>query len=365
MAAMTAFTLRFEDEGCLDAREVGGKGKGLAEMTQAGLPVPPGFAVGAGAYRAFLDQGELREEVATVLRRLDAADQASMADAAREIEGILGAHPLPDEVASEIEQAYLELCEKLGVPDLPVAVRSSATAEDSAADSFAGEFETWVDITGVAGVVEHVHRCYVSVYADRVLHYALGRGIDLNGVEMAVVVQKVARARAAGVMFTLDPISGDRSRIVLEASWGLGLSVVGGEVTPDRFIVNKIGLTLREQVVGDKRVQYLHGNGAVEVPAEQQAEFCLREDEVLALAGLGKALERTHKAPQDIEFAIDSDLPDGENVLLLQCRPETVWSSVPRTPKFDKGAGVMSWVTSGITDASSISGTSGHSHGHP
>lgn len=360
----TPYTNWFEDEGCLAVREVGGKGKGLAEMTQAGLPVPPGFTVGATAYRAFLDQNNLRGKVAAVLAGVDAHDHAALGRASKELERLLTGSPLPDEVAAEIEHSYLALCERIGIADLPVAVRSSATAEDSAADSFAGEFETWVDISGAQGVLEHVHRCYTTVYADRVLHYAFERGINLDGVEMAVVVQKVVRARAAGVMFTLDPISGDRSRIVLESSWGLGLSVVGGEVTPDRYIVNKVGLSMQDRILGDKLVQYLHGDGAVDVPADLQGEFCLSEDEVLALAAFGKSLEKTHKAPQDIEFAVDSDLAEGENLLLLQCRPETVWSSASRTPKFEKGAGMMAWLTAGISNASSITGTSGHSHGH-
>lgn len=357
----TTFTLPFADEGCLDVREVGGKGKGLAEMTQADLPVPPGFTVGASAYRAFLDADGLRGRVAEELARLDRTEHGAFERASRRIEGLLAAQPLPDAVAADIARAYEELCERVGVADLAVAVRSSATAEDSSADSFAGEFETWVDITGVDQVLAHVHRCYTSVYAERVLHYALERDISLDGVEMAVVVQKVVRARAAGVMFTLDPITGDRSRIVLESSWGLGLAVVGGEVTPDRYIVSKVGLTLQERVLGDKRVEYLDGHGAVEVEEERQREFCLRDEEALALATLGKRLEKTHRAPQDIEFAVDTDLPEGENLLLLQCRPETVWGSRERTPRFEQGAGMMSWITGSISSAAST--VPGHDHG--
>lgn len=359
----TMHTLAFTDDAALDAREVGGKGKSLTEMTLAGLPVPPGFTVAAGAYRAFLDQDDLRTRVAEVLADADAADPASLAAASARLEALLADVPLPDEVARQVADSYRALGERVGVPDVPVAVRSSATAEDSAADSFAGEFETWVDVTGVDSVLEHVRRCYTSVYAERVLHYALERGIDLATVEMAVVVQKVVRARAAGVMFTLDPISGDRSRIVLESSWGLGLAVVGGEVTPDRFICSKVGLTLQERVLGDKRVQYVTGDRVVDVPEEQQQAFCLSESEVIGLATLGKRLEKRHGKPQDVEFAVDADLPEGENLLLLQCRPETVWSSRERAPRFEKGAGMMSWITGGISSASSMPGSTGHSHG--
>ncbi|MFI9629458.1 PEP/pyruvate-binding domain-containing protein [Streptomyces sp. NPDC052042] len=363
----STFVLPFSDEGCLDARAVGGKGKGLAEMTQAGLPVPPGFVVSANAYREFLAAGNLRERLTALVARVDLHDAASVERVSAELEDLLAAQPLPERLVSEIAAAYRTLCDQLGVPDLAVAVRSSATAEDSAADSFAGEFETWVDITGVHDVLAHVHRCYTSVFAGRVLHYALERGIDLAGVEMAVVVQKVVRARAAGVMFTLDPITGDRSRIVLESSWGLGLAVVGGEVTPDRFIVSKVGLGLQEKVLGAKRVEYRDGAGAVPVEEPRQREFCLRDEEVLALAALAKTVEKQQQAPQDIEFAVDEDLPDGQNLLLLQCRPETVWSSKQRAPKYEQGAGLMSWITGSISSAAATHSTSpsavpGHSH---
>jgi pyruvate,water dikinase len=357
------FTLPFTDEGCLDAREVGGKGKGLAEMTQAGLPVPPGFTVAASAYREFLSGGDLRETVSAIVAEVDLGDPASVERAEAALHGLLADRPLPDRVAADVAAAYRSLCDQVGVEDVPVAVRSSATAEDSAADSFAGEFETWVDVSGVDSVLDHVHRCYASVYAGRVLHYAIERGIDLDGVEMAVVIQKVVRARSAGVMFTLDPITGDRSRIVLESSWGLGLAVVGGEVTPDRFVVSKVGLRLQDRVLGDKKVEYRDGAGAVAVDDGRRQEFCLGDDEVLALAALGKAIEKAHRAPQDIEFAVDSDLPDGENLLLLQCRPETVWSGRRRAPRFDQGAGLMSWITGGISSASSTAPARGHDHG--
>ncbi|MEV7013532.1 PEP/pyruvate-binding domain-containing protein [Streptosporangium sp. NPDC051022] len=371
----STFILPFSDAGRPDAREVGGKGKGLAEMTRAGLPVPPGFTVTAGAYREFLAAGDLRERLAALVAEVDLHDAVSVERVSGELEDLLAAQPLPDRLVGEIAAAYGALCDQVGVPGLAVAVRSSATAEDSAADSFAGEFETWVDITGVDDVLAHVHRCYTSVYAGRVLHYALERGIDLAGVEMAVVVQKVVRARAAGVMFTLDPITGDRSRIVLESSWGLGLAVVGGEVTPDRFIVSKVGLRLQDKVLGAKRVEYRNGAGAVPVEEARQQEFCLRDEEALALAALAKTVEQEHHAPQDIEFAVDEDLPEGQNLVLLQCRPETVWSSKQRAPKFEQGAGLMSWITGSISSVSATHSTGssaapgqaheevGHDHG--
>jgi pyruvate,water dikinase len=169
--------------------------------------------------------------------------------------------------------------------DVPVAVRSSATAEDSAGNSFAGEFETWVDVVGADDVLAHIQKCYASVFTGRALSYALERGIDLSTVEMAVVVQKTVRVRSSGVMFTIDPISGDRLRIVLEASWGLGLAVVGGEVNPDRYVVNKVGLQPIERIASKKHIEYRNGHAPVDVAEERRTQLCLTDSELVALAG--------------------------------------------------------------------------------
>lgn len=343
------YTVTFDSGSCLDTREVGGKAHGLAAMTAAGLPVAPGFVITAGAYRRFLDQDNLRRGIAAVLDETDATTPDGRALAERRIADLLAQVPPPPAVVAEVTAAYHELCRTTGTDDVPVAVRSSATAEDSTLDSFAGEFESWVDVVGAPAVVEHVHRCYASLYTGRVLAYALERGVDLHGVQMAVVVQKTVRARAAGVMFTLDPVSGDRSRITMESCWGLGLAVVGGEVTPDRFTVTKVGLQIVERTPGDKRIEYRRGDKATEVPPERRHQLSLADAEVIALAELGKRLERLHGAPQDVEFAVDEDLPEGENLVLLQCRPETVWAKVERTPAFDTNAGFMSWIASGLS----------------
>jgi pyruvate,water dikinase len=320
----TAYTSGFHEPACRDPREFGGKAAGLAGLAAAGLPVAPGFAVGVAAYRAFLEFGGV-----------------------------------PGPVAAAIRERYRRLCVEVGIADVSVAVRSSATAEDSAAASFAGGFETWVDVAGTEDVLAHVRRCWDSVFSARAVDYARANGVDPAGVEMAVVVQKTVRARSAGVMFTISPVTGDRSRIVIEASWGLGLAVVGGEVTPDRWVVDKVGLTVAERTPGDKRIEYLRGDAAVDVHPARWAEPCLTDEQVLALARLGKRIERGHGCPQDIEFAIDSDTADTADtadVVLLQCRPETVWSTRSHVPKFDAGQGVASWISGAVTGPARESG---------
>ena len=306
-----AYTCGFDEPACRDAGRFGGKAAGLADLTAAGLPVAPGFAIGVGAFRAFL----------------------------------AGEGVMPDAVAAEVRTRYQRLSMDAGVADVSVAVRSSATVEDSAAASFAGGYQTWVDVSGPVEVLSHVLRCWQGVSGERAVAYAEANGIDPAGVEMAVVVQKTVRATAAGVMFTVSPVTGDRSRIVVEASWGLGLAVVGGEVTPDRWVVDKIAMTVVECVPGDKRIEYVYGTtAAVDVHPVRWAQPCLTDQQVLALAKLGKEIERGQAAPQDIEFAVE----DG-NVVLLQRRPETVWSARPHPPKFPAGQDVTSWIIKAIT----------------
>ena len=362
---MSSLVLPFADPACQDNRQVGGKAVGLAEMTAAGLPVPPGFAVTASAYREFLSGSGLRARLDEILAEANADDPASLARAGELAEAAVLEVELPDDVAAAIAVAYQELCDLVGVPDVSVAVRSSATAEDSVGASFAGEFETWVDISGVDSVLDHVRKCYAAVYSARVLDYLSQQEIDPHEIKMAVVVQKTVRAKAAGVMFTISPISGDRSKVVVEASYGLGLAVVGGEVTPDRFIVDKITMAVSDTMMGDKRIEYRRGDvPPTPVDDDRQAVMCLEHDEVQALATYGKQLERMHSAPQDIEFAVDEELPADANIVLLQCRPETVWSQVDRKPAFDSGAGLMSWITGSMTNAGKNQQTPAHVHDH-
>ena len=360
------YTARFDQPSCLDVAAVGGKALGLAEMTAAGLPVAPGFTVCTAAYRAYLEQSGLRALIERTLDGVSPAHPGQVTAAEQTIAEALASAEIPTDVATAVTAGYEALCAQVGVPDLSVAVRSSATAEDSVGASFAGEFETYVDISGADDVLAHVRRCWHSVFAGRALSYALDKQMNPLDIEMAVVVQKTVRARAAGVMFTLSPITGDRSRIVLEASWGLGLSVVGGEVTPDRYAVDKIKLSICERVPGDKRIEYRRGGAPVPVAEDRWSQLCLDDDHVVALARLGKSLERLQHCPQDIEFAVDEDLPPGSDVILLQCRPETVWSTKARPPAFDPTGGVLSMVTasvSGAPDRRTTPTDGGHRHG--
>ncbi|SMG34406.1 Pyruvate phosphate dikinase, PEP/pyruvate binding domain [Corynebacterium pollutisoli] len=345
------YTLTYNQEECTDPRRVGGKTASLAEMLRDGMPVAPGYGITVDAYRDFLDQGDTRERLAEILDDLTpTSGQAAYDEAEEKIAEVFDKIGIPEPAATAIRDRYQELCDRVGIQDVSVAVRSSATAEDSVDASFAGEFETWVDIVGADDVIEHVLECYRSVYTGRVLTYLASKGIRPQEIEMAVVVQKTVRARSAGVLFTVTPITGDRTKISLDASWGLGLAVVGGEVTPDHWVVDKITHSVVSHTPGDKRIEYRRGDAPVPVDESRWIDPCMSDEEVLALAELALEIEkRRDGAPQDIEFAIDEELPAGENIILLQCRPETVWSNIERKPAFDSSASMMNWITGTIS----------------
>ncbi len=324
---MNKLTVPFEHQAALDKHLVGGKGHGLAVMAQAGIPVSPGFTIMTHTYRQYLEHSGLRHRVHDALSSVDRESIDALDEVALRIAAWFDEIPLPAPLQAAVGEAYGDLCSAVQVPDVSVAVRSSATAEDSAGASFAGEYETFVGVRGIEQVDLYLRRCWASAFTARALSYAWKHQIDPLAVDMAVVVQKTVNARAAGVVFTVSPVTGDRSRIVIEASYGLGLGVVGGDVTPDRFVVAKIEGHVVERVVGDKHIEYLTNEVPTPVDPERRVKLCLDDAEVLALAKVGKRLERMHDAPQDIEFAIDRDLPPGDNIVLLQCRPITVLPS--------------------------------------
>jgi pyruvate, water dikinase len=303
------YVLWFEDAESFSGEAVGGKFSSLAEIAAAGFAVPRAFAVTAEAYRRFLRENGLEE----------AARAASDVEAGKAMQAAIEAAPLPARVADLIAEAYVRLGD-----EVPVAVRSSAVAEDLEGASFAGQYETYLWIRGTDAVLEHVRRCWTSLFSAEVLTYRPG-GLA-SGLGMAVVVQEMVQSRAAGVMFTLDPVTGDRSKIVIEGAWGLGEAVVSGLVTPDRFRLDKVTLEIVERAIADKPQEYrVDPDGAAglrPVPADRRGVACLEEAQVSALAALAKRIEQHRRAPQDIEWAVD----EGERVYILQVRPETVWS---------------------------------------
>jgi pyruvate,water dikinase len=319
-----------DDTGDTSSRVLGGKFSSLAEMTAAGFAVPPGFGITTAAYEAFVEHNDLAAELAEATAGLDRADlQAVEAVSARLTERIEAA-PLPPALEAAIAEAYAALGERRGDAGLPVAVRSSGVSEDLAGASFAGQYDTYLWVVGAEALAAHVRKCWCGLFGPQVLTYHGSEGAGAGATGMCVGVQAMVPAKAAGVMFTLDPVSGDRSKIVIEACWGLGEGVVSGDVTPDRFRVDKVTLELLAGEVAVKEQEHVFdaGTGGValrDVPAERREVSCLGDAVVTELAALGKRIERHRGAPQDIEWAVDA----ADGVHVLQVRPETVWSSRP------------------------------------
>lgn len=330
-------------EGCTvdDRALVGGKALGLGSLLREGLQVPPGFAVTTDAYRESVVSSGLQAEVVRLLEGCTSDEDRIRAS--DRIRAMFEQAEVVDTVAAEIARAY----RALGNGQLvPVAVRSSATAEDLGEASFAGQQDTYLWIRGEDEVVAAVKRCWGSLFTPQVIAYRARFGIPTQDLAMAVVVQRMVDAAAAGVMITLDPVTGDPSQITIEASYGLGLAVVGGEVTPDRYAVDKVTYEIRNRTINDKGFAYRFDPDrrevvTVDVPTDDRTLPALTDDEVVALARLGRAVERAHRGAQDIEWAIGPGLNGEREIFLLQCRPETVWSRRPRAPIADPNEPIL------------------------
>jgi phosphoenolpyruvate synthase/pyruvate phosphate dikinase len=317
-----ALVLGFEDCTRDCAQLVGGKATGLGALLRERFQVPPGFAITTAAYRRHVAQNALSGEVERLLA--DATTYEAQLRASEAIRLLFEASVPPSEVEDAICRAYTELCQQA---ETPVAVRSSATHEDSAAASFAGQQETYLWIVGERELLRHVVRCWGSLFTAQALAYRTHLGTDVSGLAMGVVVQRMVAAEAAGVMLTIDPITGDGSSIVIEGAFGLGVAVVNGEVTPDHVTVDKKQLAIRSKSIGQKSVAYrfdatVQGVQLEQVPSEIQEKPCFTDAEIVELARLGKQMEQAMGCAQDIEWAIGP----GREVFLLQARPETVWS---------------------------------------
>ena len=318
---------------------VGGKAVGLGALLREGLQVPPGFTVTTHAFREHVARNRLGPDIE---RLLGESDQQRICD---DIRGLFESSHVSSQLADEVLGAYERLCRGSGSAR-PVAIRSSATAEDLADASFAGQQETYLWIIGIDEVLRHLVQCWASLYTPQALAYRAHRNIASADLAMGVVVQTMVPAVAAGVMLTIDPVNGDRSAIVIEAAYGLGAAVVNGEVTPDRLCVDKVLLEIRSRSIGAKTIAYrfdptVQGTRCERVFAAQQTQACLTDVEVIELAGLGKRMERAMGCAQDMEWAIGPGQSGPREVFLLQARPETIWSQKQSAPLSAAGTTVM------------------------
>lgn len=331
----------FADLGLADRPAVGGKAASLGELTRAGIPVPAGFVVHTAAFEEFIAVVEQSSPVRGRVAAIDADDLPAIQTVSAAVQGAMLAHPLPRKLREALHGARARLLsdgtsQAAGAPQAegcgPVAVRSSATAEDSADASFAGLQDTLLWILTPEALERALLQCWASLYSVPSISYRLRRAMPEDEVAMAVVVQKMVDARKAGVLFTRSPASGDRSVIVIEGAWGLGSAVVSGEVTPDRFVVAKITGEITVREIRDKHCMHRprDGGGTIEVetPADMQNQPCLDDAEIGQLRELGRRIERHYGCPQDIEWAFDQR----GTLHVLQSRPETVWAARDAAP---------------------------------
>jgi pyruvate, water dikinase len=311
----------FDEIGKADIPIAGGKGANLGEMTKARIPVPPGFIVTADAYFQFLQEAQLAEKIRSHLKILKPKDSKMLQETAFQIMQMISQASMPPGMADEIKKAYQKLHQG------PVAVRSSATAEDLPEASFAGQQSTFLNIQGPSNVVEAVQKCWASLFEARAIFYRNEQRFDHSKVGIAVVVQRMVQSEISGVAFTAEPLSSDEKKIVIEAAYGLGEALVSGELTPDMYLLEKESLHLLEKKVATQEWQLIRNpdsrdrkrkNIKVPIPAKDQSHQKLADKDIAALAKIAKKIEALYKCPQDIEWAKEQG-----NFYIVQTRPIT------------------------------------------
>lgn len=332
---------------------LGGKCASLGEMTHAGMPVPPGFAVTTAAFQATVGPSGLHDELGTLLADLDVADTDALSATATRARSMIVEADLPPQIEAEIRAACARIEQVCGADRIPLAVRSSATCEDSPEASFAGEHDTYLWIRGADAVLDRIRSCWASLYTDRAVAYRAKMGYSHETFDMCVGVQKMVRPIAAGVAFTLNPRDGDRSQIAIDSAWGFGEAVVSGEVTPDNFLVDKVLFEIVSRQISAKECEYAltADDRVIKVELDEQRSTApsLTDAQIKAVARLARRAEKHYGRPQDVEWAVDADMPDDQAVILLQSRPETVWSRKPRERVSAGGDDYLSSIVSTLT----------------
>jgi len=318
----------FKEVTKIDIPLVGGKGANLGEMTNAGIPVPPGFIVTASAYFDFIEKTKLHDKIKALLAPLDVHDSKRLQSVALEVQKLIEGAPMPPETAKEIEQAYIKMGKGL------VAVRSSGTAEDLPEASFAGQQATFLNVQGEKEVVEAVHGCWASLFGARAIFYRQEQGFEHFKVGIAVPVQRMVQSESSGVMFTIEPSTNNREEITIEAVLGLGEMIVSGDVTPDHYIVTKKDMKIKQKEIKKqewKLVKKAGGHGKADnikidlTPAEQAGQK-ITDDDIIFLAKIGKTLEDHYAWPQDIEWAKEKG-----KIYIVQTRPVTTTKKEAKT----------------------------------
>ena len=338
-----AYVLSFEQIDKTSLPVVGGKNASLGEMLKSGIRVPPGFAITTESYFEFITSAGIADEIQEILSHVNPDSVPSLDSSSERIQKLIMKATMPSPIKRAIMDNYAKLCDMCEIDDLPVAVRSSATAEDLPNASFAGQQDTYLWVKGLDDVIQNAQKCWASLFTARAIGYRVKMNFPHDKVLISVGVQKMVNSRSSGVMFTLNPINGDPSRVVVEGSWGFGESVVSGSVTPDKFVVDKVCFEINERIISTKTVECVvqpsKGVVHIDVDAARQTVPCMNDKELVELVKIAKRIEDHYGRAMDIEWAIDHDLAFPDNVFIVQSRPETVWSQKPKESLLGKKSG--------------------------
>jgi len=344
-----SFILWLDEIKNLDIELLGGKAKGLVELTQHNFPVPPGLVITSKSYEYFIEKTGIKQYLNDTVKKISSLKPAEIEKISEEILRKFEVTDIPDDLKDLIEQSYIELGKKLGIENPRVAVRSSATLEDVAEASFAGIQDTYLNIQGIEELLKHVKMVWASIWTARALIYRESLGLDHRKVSIAVIVQKMVNSKSSGVMFTVHPATGETNKIVIESSWGLGELIVGGIVTPDSFVLDKNTLNIIERRISAKKIGRFYdpiNKKNVDIELLDNPEdypegplydllkmfgitsksSSLKDEEIKYLAEIAKKSEDSFNHALDMEWAIDMDLTFPRNVMIVQARFETVWS---------------------------------------
>ena len=337
-ARENAYVLWFDELRRADVGLVGGKSSSLGELTSSvDVPVPYGYATTASAYRYFMEKTGQNKKIHKMLQELqDVEDSVELHEVCTKIRESICFATMPEDLAEQIGKAYEELAEKVGEKNPFVAVRSSATAEDLPDASFAGQQDTYLNVTGRDMVIRKVKECYASTFTDRAVYYRAKKNFDHENVALSAAVQMMADAKAAGVMFTVNLATGADDSIMIEGSWGLGEYIVQGTVTPDNFVVDKDSLTITSRRINEKSIELIRKEGGdVEerkVEPERAKAQVISDEQIAQLADYAKRIEKHYGCYMDMEWAVDHK----DRLWILQARPETVWSKKNKEKKSEE-----------------------------
>ncbi len=302
---------------------VGKKCANLGEMAKLGMPVPPGFALSVKAYEEFMERTNATKEIRDYLKRFSGGIKTieQFNEASREIRQIVESKEMPEGMKKLILAFYDDLCEKCHVNEVAVATRSAGPV------SHPGQYETYLNVKGKEDLLKKIIKVWASTFNSRSLAFRSRKGLPLESDPIGVAVLKMVKARSAGVVFTADPNTGDLSKMILEANWGLGESVVSGELVPDTYILDKETLKVCERKLGTKQKYVIFkelGVSEEETPPDKRCAYCLNDEEVVEVGRLALTLEKHFGVPQDAEWAVDEDYPFPKNIILLQTRPAVI-----------------------------------------